>query len=187
MTTDTLEQQRRLRLPEVLDLVDAGSVEGQITRTELELADLEREAAELCAAADAAEESARLGNLDLGSSTWTIVRLQRFLEELRVEAERDAATMIEVARYRARMASGVAVPHPAAHVPGIPTDLRLVPAAPATPPPPAPSRPIADPVVVPVGAPKLPETSDQAVVAEPVAVAPAPAVVVAEPVVVAPA
>src|SRR5262249_45685350 len=53
-----------------------------------------------------AEEMERVAadtGVDPLSSSWTMVRLQRFLNDLRSEAERDAAATIEVARHRARV------------------------------------------------------------------------------------
>src|SRR5262245_25902084 len=92
-----------LQEPEILDLVEADQVSDKVANTRRELALLEREAEAAMAAALEAEEAARTVNIDAAATTWTIVRLQRFLGELRAEAERDADTMLDVARYHAQM------------------------------------------------------------------------------------
>jgi len=93
----------RMPAPQALDLVDADEVGERIAETELELSALEREAADAVAACERAESSASTVNIDATSTTWTIVRLQRFCDDLRAEAQRDATTMIEVARYHAQI------------------------------------------------------------------------------------
>src|SRR5262245_59313874 len=93
----------QLQEPEVLDLVEADRVSDQVASTQRELTLLEREAEAAVAAAMQAEEAARTVNIDTAATTWTIVRLQRFLGDLRSEAERDAQTMLDVARYHAQM------------------------------------------------------------------------------------
>ena len=101
--SDASPPRLRLQAPEVLDLVDADEVGDLVARTEREFAVLQKRAAEAVTAAEQAEASARLVDVDAGATTWTAVRLQRFLDELRAEAERDAASIIEVARCHARM------------------------------------------------------------------------------------
>src|SRR5262245_8128046 len=93
----------RLQAPEVLDLVEADQVGEQIANTERDLADLEQRATEASNAATRAEDAAQAVNIDTSATTWTIVRLQRFLEDLRAEAERDARAMIDVARHHAQL------------------------------------------------------------------------------------
>src|SRR5262245_43266830 len=101
--SETSSARTRPPVPEVLDLVEAEQVTADIEAIERELAVLEREAAHAVEAAAQAEETAQAVNVDASATTWTIVRLQRFLDELRSEAERDAATMIEVAHYHAQV------------------------------------------------------------------------------------
>src|SRR5262245_8292911 len=93
----------RLEAPEALDLVDADEVAELIASTKRELDGLERHARDAVAAATAAESTAAAVQVDAAATTWTIVRLQRFLDGLREEAADDARTMVEVARYHAQV------------------------------------------------------------------------------------
>ena len=91
----------RLAPPEPIDLVSADEVERLISSTDEELAALDREAVAALAAADEAEAWMRSAQVDEQSSTWAMVRLQRFLAALREEAERDSETVVELAQRRA--------------------------------------------------------------------------------------
>lgn len=91
-----------LTAPRPLDIIGADQVEAQLEVLERELADLERRAAEATAAADHAEQQALAEGAHAGASPWAIVRLQRFLDNLREEVERDAEVMIETANRQAR-------------------------------------------------------------------------------------
>src|SRR5262249_39982477 len=53
--------------------------------------------------ADAAEARARAIGFDGDASTWVVVHLQRFLEQLRMEADRDAHAVLDIAAHRARL------------------------------------------------------------------------------------
>ena len=118
--------------PAALDVVPASEVGALIERTDREFTELEARAAEAAARADEAEQLARAAGVDPKSSTWTMVRLQRFLDTLRAEVERDSRATLEVARQRARMrmaeaTSGVAsapltpmAPSPTAAEPALP-------------------------------------------------------------------
>jgi hypothetical protein len=92
----------RLTPPEPLDLVPAEQVRAMIASTDRELATLEREAETARGAADAAEARAREAGVDGRASTWAMVRMQRFIDGLRSEADRDVNEMLDVARARAR-------------------------------------------------------------------------------------
>jgi len=101
--SDMATSRVRAPAPAVLDLVSADEISALLASTQHDLDMLEREAVEVSALADAAEESGRSSSVDTGSTTWTIVRLQRFLDDLRVEAHRDAAAVVDIARHQARL------------------------------------------------------------------------------------
>jgi hypothetical protein len=92
----------RLTPPEPLELVPADEVHAMIASTDRELAMLEREAAAACGAADEAEARAREAGVDGRASAWAMVRMQRFLDGLRGEADREVNEVLDVARARAR-------------------------------------------------------------------------------------
>ena len=89
--------------PEAMELIDADRVGDLLTSTEQRLRDLEEEANRTVAAAADAEGAAEKVEADPASTTWTLVRLQRFITDLRNEAVRDAETIIEVARQHANI------------------------------------------------------------------------------------
>jgi hypothetical protein len=93
----------RLTPPAPFEVVSGEQVGHIIEATDREFVELERRAAEVRAEADEATRRAEAAGVDPNSSTWTMVRLQRFLDGLRDEAQRDAAATIEVARHRARL------------------------------------------------------------------------------------
>jgi hypothetical protein len=92
----------RVTPPEPVELVSAAEAASLIAEVDRELAALERRAAEARETADAVQARAEREGADEGVSTWAIVRLQRFIDGLRVEAERDAETVVEAARRGAR-------------------------------------------------------------------------------------
>jgi hypothetical protein len=94
--------QPKLSKPQALDVIPASEVSSLIEETDRVFVQLERELEIASAAADELEAQAAAEGIDPTASTWTMVRLQRFLEDLRDEAERDAAATIEVAQQRAR-------------------------------------------------------------------------------------
>ncbi len=93
----------RVPLPEPFDLVPVEEVERLVAETDREFQLLERRAADAVAAAEAAERRQRELAWDDTTSTWTIVRLQRFLDQLRHETEQERAAILEVAELRARL------------------------------------------------------------------------------------
>jgi len=198
--TEAVSAHPRVQAPEALDLVDAAQFSGDVAEIERELAELTERAAAAVAAADDAETTARSVDIDVAATTWTIVRLQRFLDDLRAEAERDAATMVEVSRYHARVRaadaremvtrgdrhrrpavidSGVAADPVVADVPRLPF---ATPAAPATPVVPlvVPASavigptPVADPVAAMPTAPVAAVVTPPLPQAQPMPVAPQP-------------
>jgi hypothetical protein len=130
----------KLTKPQSLDVIPATEVGALIEETDRVFVRLERELEIALAEADEAEALAAAEGVDPEASTWTMVRLQRFLDDLRVEAERDAAATIEVAQQRVRMelvddASGAtnptlrAVTLVSGALPSTPPDLVAAPAA----------------------------------------------------------
>ena len=93
----------RFARPVPLDVVSADEVGDLIESADREFVALERELAERSAEAAALEASAKTMGVDPDGSTWGMIQLQRFLEELRHEAHRDADASLEVARHRARV------------------------------------------------------------------------------------
>jgi hypothetical protein len=102
MTEDMMER-NALNRPIAVDVIPAAHVASLIEQTDQEFARLEREAAAAVDAALEAEADAHEAGIDPKQSQWTIVRLQRFLDTLREEANRDARATVEVAQQRARM------------------------------------------------------------------------------------
>src|SRR5262249_51607817 len=88
--------------PEPLELVSADEATAIIDETRADLDSLEARAAESRRVADAVEARAAEEGADERASTWAIVRLQRFIDGLRAEAEHDAETVVEAARRGAR-------------------------------------------------------------------------------------
>jgi hypothetical protein len=84
--------------PSPVELIAADEVRRVIADVDLRLATLERKAAESRATADELERRAEAEGVGAEASTWAIVRLQRFLDGLRAEAEQDAATIVAAAR-----------------------------------------------------------------------------------------
>jgi hypothetical protein len=84
--------------PSPVELIAADEVRRVIADVDLRLATLERKAAESRATADELERRAEVEGVGAEASTWAIVRLQRFLDGLRAEAEQDAATIVAAAR-----------------------------------------------------------------------------------------
>jgi len=120
--------------PEPLDVIPVERVSTLIADADRDFVELERRAAEATADAEEAERLAGEMGVDPKSSTWTMVRLQRFLDGLREEAARDAAATVQVARHRARVriqeAQELAAGSPIAPLPAPPFSF-----APADPPP----------------------------------------------------
>jgi hypothetical protein len=103
----------RLTPPQALDLVSADRVRDMIAHADAELSALERDAETSTSAADRAEGAVKEAGLDPEATTWTMVRLQRFLDGLRDETQRDVETMLELARQQARFRlSEVGAPGP---------------------------------------------------------------------------
>lgn len=84
---------------DAIEIIPAAQVRPLIEATRRELQILERTAADAIAAADDAEEWARIETNDGSSSTWSLIRLHR---ENRDEAQRDAQVMIELATRHAQ-------------------------------------------------------------------------------------
>jgi hypothetical protein len=84
--------------PEPVELIPGEEVDHLIAEIDLRLASLEREAANANTIADDAARRAGREGVDEQTSTWAIVRLQRFLDGLREEAEHDARTVVTAAR-----------------------------------------------------------------------------------------
>src|SRR5262245_6507370 len=93
----------RLTPPEPVDLVPVERVRELIARTQRELTDLGNAAEASVAEADELEAHTQDAGLDDQTSTWTMVRLQRFLDDLRAESDSDVAAIVQVARQRARI------------------------------------------------------------------------------------
>jgi hypothetical protein len=93
----------RLNLPQRLDVIPASEVGELIEQTDREFVQLERLAAEARAEAEEQERLAAAEGVDPKSSSWTMMRLQRFLDGLHEEAGRDASATVEVAQQRARL------------------------------------------------------------------------------------
>lgn len=93
----------RLAPPEPVDLVPAEEVSELIAATDRDLAEMELRVEQARGAADEAEGWLRESGVDEQASTWTLVRLQRFVTELREEAHRDANDVIELATHRAAL------------------------------------------------------------------------------------
>jgi hypothetical protein len=102
----------QLTTPEPVELLAADEVSALVAQTQRDLASLEQRVADARAAADALEERARAEGADERASTWAIVRLQRFIDGLREEAERDAETVVEAARRRTRLRIDPLLDHP---------------------------------------------------------------------------
>jgi len=94
--------ERRLSAPEPIELVSPDDASALIAATQRELEELARRATDARQTADAVEARLRTEGADERSSMWAIVRLQRFIDDLRDEAERDAQTIVESARRGAR-------------------------------------------------------------------------------------
>jgi hypothetical protein len=92
----------KLKRPELVEMVDPAEVHAMIAATDARLSDLERQVAESAAEAQRVEDRARSEGVDAQAATWAMVRLQRFIDGLIEEAERDAAALIEAARLGAR-------------------------------------------------------------------------------------
>ena len=88
----------RIDRPEPVEMVDAAEVNALIAATDDRLADLERRAQAASALAERAAERARAEGVDEAAATWAMVRLQRFLDGLIAEAERDVDAMLAAAR-----------------------------------------------------------------------------------------
>jgi hypothetical protein len=151
--------------PIALDIVPASEVGDLIDATDREFSKLEQEAARASAAAREAEARAAEAGVDPKSSTWTMVRLQRFLDTLHAEARRDAEATIAVAHQQARMriddarvrSSRAGQPAPEAFVPATQrrVDRPSPPPADARPPVPVASEPPPKPVAVEPSPPKV--------------------------------
>ena len=89
--------------PETFDIIPADEVGALIEATDRDFVDLERRALEASHAAEEAEAAANEAGIDPKAATWSMVRLQRFLDTLRDEALRDAAATVGVARHRAKV------------------------------------------------------------------------------------
>ena len=186
----------RLDPPRALDLIPAEQVRDIIARTDHELTELERSAEDAHGAAERAERAVREAGLDPESSAWTMVRLQRFLEGLREETQRDVETILELARQQARIQltemPGVApVPAPARGdraQPVVPVVLERPPSPPA---PRDPSPPLTAAAAIaiataPMAEPAFAQPAAQPI-AQPVEPEPAPRLVVVPPAVDQPA
>jgi hypothetical protein len=93
----------RFTRPLPLDVVPADQVGDLIESADREFVGLERELEERTAEADELETSAKAMGVDPDGSSWGLIQLQRFLEELRHETRRDATASVEVARRRAEL------------------------------------------------------------------------------------
>jgi hypothetical protein len=93
----------RLIPPTRVDVVPASEVGALIEQTDREFVELEQRAHEARAQAEEHEALAAAEGIDPSSSTWTMVRLQRFLDGLRDEAHRDAAATVGVAEQQAKL------------------------------------------------------------------------------------
>lgn len=87
----------RIPLPQSLELVPAEHVRSMIDSADQDISALERELASVNGAADSAEAEIRDRGIDEGSSAWTMVRLQVFLDGLRAEATREAQAVLDLA------------------------------------------------------------------------------------------
>jgi hypothetical protein len=159
----------RLDPPVALDLVPAEHVREIIATTDVELTQLERSAADARAAAEHAEHAASEAGLDSESSAWTMVRLQRFLDGLRDETQREVDTMLELARQQAMMrraegrAGGEQDELPKRPMPQSPGAFPAA-AAPAVAPEPV-RPPVVSPAPVPAPAPIPPSAPERPAVA----------------------
>ena len=92
-----------LTRPEPRRIVLRAVVDALIADADREISSLEVQVEEAVAAADAAE--ARLAELgfDERASAWATVQLERFVTELRADAEAGAVAVVEEARVRARL------------------------------------------------------------------------------------
>lgn len=171
----------RLSPPELVDLVPAERVREIIALTDRDIAELERRANEACGEADQAELRAQESGVDGRSSTWAMVRMQRFLDGLRSEGERDAQALRDLAHERAELRLSDARAEaarirgevtPAPTVAPAPSAATVAPAviayvapAPSPAPPVQPEAPadIAAPVVVPMPVPAARNTDVPAV------------------------
>src|SRR5262245_60092988 len=93
----------RLTPPDPVDLVPADSAQASIAETTREVAQLQREAELATLAADAAEARAAEAGVDGRAATWALVQMQRFLDGLRADVERDAQSIRDLAKERARI------------------------------------------------------------------------------------
>jgi hypothetical protein len=163
----------RLSPPQQLDIVPASEVGSILEQTDRDFVELERVHEETRAEAEEAEALAAAEGVDPKSSTWTMVRLQRFLDGLREEATRDASATVEVAQQRARVRLEEAHEEAERRRLGYDPDP-LVPPIRLTEPPAAPVPPVAPHTpVVPVVAPQAPVVEAPSVVA-PLVTAPEP-------------
>jgi hypothetical protein len=85
-----------LSAPAALVIVPAEEVEERLAAAQRELADLECEVVQARAEADALE-AAVAGTFDPDTYTWVSVRLRRFLDDLRAEANAEISTLISTA------------------------------------------------------------------------------------------
>ena len=95
--------QTKLPKPQAIDVVPASDVSALIEATDRAFVQLERELEIARSEAEQLESLAAAEGIDPAASTWTMVRLQRFLEDLRDEARRDAAATVDVAQQRVRL------------------------------------------------------------------------------------
>jgi hypothetical protein len=102
----------QLAAPELVELLAPDDVSSLIGDTHRELARLEHRAAQARATADQLEHRAKLEGADERASTWAIVRMQRFVDGLREEAERDSETLVDAARRRAGSTIDPFLDHP---------------------------------------------------------------------------
>jgi hypothetical protein len=93
----------RLPPPELVDLIPAEDVRSIISRTDCELAALERQAAEATSSAEREEDRVRDLGVDGEASTWAMVRLRRFLDGLRAETEQEVDSIVDLAREHASL------------------------------------------------------------------------------------
>jgi hypothetical protein len=190
----------RLTPPQPLELVPAADAVALIDAARRELDELGTRAAEARAVADEVSARAEREGADERASTWAIVRLQRFIDTLREEVERDAQTVVDAARRGVRDRSAESRGEepllgtgPLPHVP-TPTPIVERAVAPVAPPEvlaPAASTLVASPPVEAVVAAPTPAPEEAAPAAPAPAQAPvrasAPAVVLAPVPVPAPA
>src|SRR3974377_2288097 len=94
---------RALNPPVLLDFVPAQTVRALIEQVDRDFTDLEHRAADATALADELEARAADEGIGPQSSQWGMEKLQRFLDDMRDEVDRDAAATVEVARHRARV------------------------------------------------------------------------------------